>query len=170
MLASSNSELNSLIVSVQTHNRGSECVLYTANLILQAAYTSVDEVRARHESGVEGNGGDEADEGRLMLYASMLQRSGRRWFLYLADLRMLQARVIESKIQVPTPLQEIFDSAFGVKGELWLEMSEQLQDMQSSTLLSEESEYDDSSGAVSVEGQSLSAVASDMEELSLQGE
>lgn len=105
-----------------------------------------------------------------MLYASMLQRSGRRWFLYLADLRMLQARVIESKIQVPTPLQEIFDSAFGVKGELWLEMSEQLQDMQSSTLLSEESEYDDSSGAVSVEGQSLSAVASDMEELSLQGE
>lgn len=157
-------------MTLQTHNRGSECVLYTANLILQAAYTSIDEINARHEAGVEGNGGDEADEGRLMLYATMLQRSGRRWFLYLADLRMLQARVTESKIHVPTPLQEIFDSTFGVKDERWLEMSEQLQVMQSSTPLSEESEHDDSSRAVSVEGQSLSAVTSDLEELSLEGE
>jgi len=163
ILASSNFELNSLIVALQPKSSVPECVLYTANLVMQAAYTVIDEL---HDSGRAGSKPSEADtvnKQRLLLYAELLLRSGGRWFLYIAELRMMRAQMKRRGIDVPVTLQAVFDEAFGEGDELWNEAMENMEER-----YSDPSQDEDSDNQRSNDEKSYSALTGKVERLRVQ--
>ena len=163
ILASSNFELNSLIVALQPKSSVPECVLYTANLVMQAAYTVIDEL---HDSGRAGSKPSEADtvnKQRLLLYAELLLRSGGRWFLYIAELRMMRAQMKRRGIDVPVILQAVFDEAFGEGDELWNEAMENMEER-----YSDPSQDEDSDNQRSNDEKSYSALTGKVERLRVQ--
>lgn len=163
ILASSSFELNSLIVALQPKRSVPECVLYTADLIMQAAYTVIDELHESQRAGLAEFEADHVNNQKLLLYAQLLLRSGGRWFLYIAELRMMQTQMERYSINVPAPLQVVFDKAFGEDDELWNEAVVNREERHSSP-----SQDEDSDSQRRPEEHSYSTLSGEVEKLRLQ--